>query len=101
LTIQVLDLAREIPQEAICHATDSQDGLALFTFVAYSDDAALAPLIVNLAPGLGGVSVEHTHPAQAFLMPFKDKDKNRVKGAAIGSWKDMEVATNKGACRVG
>jgi len=100
-TIQVLDLAREIPQEAIRHATDSQDGLALFSFVAYSDDAALAPLIVNLAPGLGGVSVEHTHPAQAFLMPFNDKDKNRIKAAAIGSWRDMRIETNKGACRVG
>ena len=100
-TVQALDLPRELSAETIRQATDPKDGLATFTFVAYSNEAALAPLILNIAPNLGGVSVEHTHPAQAFLMPFDDKDKNRMKGAAIAAWQDKTAGGGKGVSRVG
>ncbi len=100
-TVQALDLGRELSEQTIRQATDPEDGLANFTFVAYSDDAALAPLILNVAPNLGGVSVEHTHPAQAFLMPFNDKDKNRIKGAAIAAWQGRTTCAEKGVSGVG
>jgi len=100
-TVRALDLGAEISPDAIRQATDPEDGLATFTFIAYSDDAALAPLILNVAPGLGGVSVEHTHPAQAFLMPFNEKDKHRLKAAAIAAWRDVAAGVEGGGCRVG
>nr|MBI3612729.1 hypothetical protein [Nitrospirota bacterium] len=100
-TVRALDLGAEISPDAVRQATDPEDGLATFTFIAYSDDAALAPLILNVAPGLGGVSVEHTHPAQAFLMPFNEKDKNRLKAAAIAAWRDVAAGVEGGGCRVG
>lgn len=87
-SVRALDLFRELPEALIRKVTDSTDQLAVFTFVAYSEDAALAPLILNLAPALGGVSVEHTHPAQSFLLPCDDKDKGRMKSAAISAWRN-------------
>lgn len=87
-SVRVLDLFRELPEALIRKVTDSTGQLAVFTFVAYSEDAALAPLILNLAPALGGVSVEHTHPAQSFLLPCDDKDKGRMKSAAISAWRN-------------
>lgn len=87
-SVKVLGLLRELPEALIRKVTDSTDQLAAFTFVAYSEDAALAPLILNLAPALGGVSVEHTHPAQSFLLPCDEKDKGRMKSAAISAWRN-------------
>ena len=89
-SVRVLDILRELPEALIQKVTDSTDEFAVFTFVAYSEDAALAPLILNLAPALGGVSVEHTHPAQSFLLPYDDKDKGRMKSAAISAWRNRE-----------
>jgi len=100
-TIKALDLGREIAPEIIRQATDPADGLATFTFVAYSDDAALAPLIINAMPSLGGITVEHTHPAQAFLMPFNNNDKNRLKAAAIAAWRGAGSDTKQENAHVG
>jgi hypothetical protein len=55
--------------------------------VGYSTDAAMIPLILTLAPGRGSVSVEHTHPAQAYTLPARAEDKHKVKGRAVTLWK--------------
>ncbi|OQW67637.1 MAG: hypothetical protein BVN29_01840 [Nitrospira sp. ST-bin5] len=100
-SVKTLDLRSELPESLVRTVTGSTRELAAFTFVAYSEDAALAPLILNLAPALGGVSVEHTHPAQSFLLPCDDKDKNRIKGAAISAWRNRGASIEKEAGHVG
>lgn len=100
-SVKVLDLQRELPESLIREVADSTDELTAFTFVAYSEDAALAPLILNLAPTLGGVSVEHTHPAQSFLLPCDDKDKGRMKSAAISAWRTWGSRIDVETCHVG
>jgi hypothetical protein len=62
------------------------DGLAWLGYVGYSTDAAIIPLILTLAPSRGSVSVEHTHPAQAYTLPAKAEDKHKVKGRAVSLW---------------
>lgn len=100
-SVATIDIGSELTSPVIREQADPEDGIANFSFVAYSDDAALAPLILNLAPGLGGVSVEHTHPAQSFLLPFKVQDKNRFKGDAIAAWREILTGMNKEVSRVG
>ncbi|MBM3741095.1 MAG: hypothetical protein FJW39_35620, partial [Acidobacteria bacterium] len=74
-TVRALDLAAALPSDRLQPEACTNDELACFSFVAWCADAALAPLVLNVASDLGGVSVEHTHPAQAFLMPGDDKEK--------------------------
>jgi hypothetical protein len=53
----------------------------IYSFVASSMEAALIPLSVNVCRSLGGVSVEHPHPPQAYLMadwPVVNKIKHQA-----------------------
>ena len=85
--IQVLDMARLIPGEVAAREMAAQDGLAAFTFVGYSNDAALLMITINAAPSLGAVSVEHTHPPQAYMFPFDPRQRSAVKADAQDAWK--------------
>jgi len=84
--VKVLDVARIIPPEAIQAARDLQDGLSSFSFVGYSDDAALQFVVVSVTPSLGAVSVEHTHPTQTYLFPLDSEHSRTVKEAAQAGW---------------
>lgn len=87
--IRVLDVAQLIPEHLIARETDPLDGLAAFTFVGYSNDAALLMMIVNAAPSSGSVAVEHTHPPQTYLLPFDLGQKLTVKSDAQDAWKSI------------
>lgn len=87
--IKVLDIAQIIPEHQVQRERDPFDGSSAFTFVGYSEDAAILVVIVNTAPTLGGVAVEHTHPPQAYLFPSDPSDQQNVKVAAEKVWKTI------------
>ena len=87
--IKVLDMARIIPEHSVEGARDPQDGLSSFTFVGYSDDAAIMVVVVNAAPALGAVSVEHTHPPQSYLFTHDPSYQRKVKADAQNAWRSI------------
>jgi hypothetical protein len=86
-SIKVLDVGKIIPADVIEQARDLQDGLSAFTFVGYSDDAALQFIVLSLTPSIGGVGVEHTHPTQTYLFPLNQDHRRAVKETAQSGWK--------------
>ncbi len=92
--IRVLNLKEILPKDIILREKDPKDGLSSFTFVGYSDNAALLFMVVNTSPDSKSVAVEHTHPPQTYLFPG-DMDKQRsVKIGAINKWK--AILSSKG-----
>lgn len=87
--IKVLDMARMIPSRQIVRCRDPQDGIAAFTFIGYSEDAALVMMTVNASPSQGAVSVEHTHPPQAYLLPRRASQQRVIKADAQEVWKTI------------
>jgi hypothetical protein len=87
--IRAIDLKEVIPAFEIDRAKDANDGISAFTLYGYSDDAALIYLIVNAAPSLGSVAVEHTHPPQTYLFPYNAADQRSIKTNAIAGWKSI------------
>lgn len=90
--LQVLDLRAAIPVEAQRRARDPSDGASVFSFVGYCEDAALAVVVLNLDYEGKGISVEHTHPAQSYLIPDRFADRHAVKSQAVKAWKTMLAA---------
>ena len=95
-SIKVLDIAQLIPKEVVDRVRDPQDGMSAFTFVGYCDDAAIPVVVVNAAPSLGAVSVEHTHPPQTYLFPQEPSYQREVKVDAQKVWKSMLSAGRSG-----
>jgi len=87
--IRVVNLKDVIPAAELERAKDHQDGISAFTVYGYSDDAALIYLILNAAPTLGSVAVEHTHPPQTYLFPYEAVDQRSMKTNAIAGWKSI------------
>lgn len=95
-SINLLDMARIIPQKLVDQERDSRDGLSTFTFVGYCESAVLPTIFVNAAPSLGAVAVEHTHPPQGYLYPHDPGQRNKIKSAAQAAWKSLiSAATNR------
>ena len=88
-SINVLDIGAAVPMEEIRRSTDSQDGLATFTFLGFTDQASVISLVINASRHLGAISVEHTHPAQEYLMPRDSNERRKIKSSAIQHWKAM------------
>ena len=84
--VRALNMARIIPERLVRSAQDRRDGLATFTFVGSSKDAAMMVMTVNASPALGSVAVEHTHPSQTYLLPFDAGYQRRVKTDAQNVW---------------
>ena len=93
--IRVLNLRNLLPNKVIENAKDPKDGLSSFTFMGYSDNAALLFMVVNTAPSLKSVAVEHTHPPQTYLLPGDMEKQRSVKVTAINKWK--AILSSKGA----
>jgi hypothetical protein len=89
LAIKVLNMEQILPSHLIRKEEDPQDGLSTFTFVGCSDDAAVLVVVVNAAPVLGAVAVEHTHPPQTYLFPSDPKQQRKVKTDAQQIWKSI------------
>ncbi|MQF67073.1 hypothetical protein FIM07_01355 [SAR202 cluster bacterium AD-802-F09_MRT_200m] len=90
--IHVLDMRRIIPERLVTQEEDPEDGISWFTMVGGSDNAALMVLGVNLSRSLNAVSVEHTHPPQAYLVP-KDKSlQGQIKVLARSNWRSILTA---------
>ena len=87
--IKVLDMAQIIPRQWVEKEKDPQDHLSPFTFVGYSEDAAIQVLLLNAAPALGAVAVEHTHPPQAYLFPNDPTFQRKIKTDAQRAWKSI------------
>ncbi len=85
--IRVLNLRDLLPNTIIEKEKDPRDGLSSFTFMGYSDNAALLFMVVNTSPNLKSVAVEHTHPPQTYLLPGDMQKQRSVKVNAINKWK--------------
>jgi hypothetical protein len=89
-TVSILDAKRLIPPEALARSADPEDGVTTLSFVGCSTDTAMPILVLNLDHERRGVSVEHTHPAQAYLMPSDGpKAKGRIKSGAVERWASL------------
>ena len=95
-SVRALDIGAAIPQEEVYRARDPQDGLATFTFLGFSDQAAIMVLFINASPQLGAISVEHTHPAQEYLMPRDDFERKKTKSSAVRQLKARVGKTSTG-----
>jgi hypothetical protein len=85
-TVAVIDARAElVAGAAVAHR--AIDELACFGFVGYSDDAALIPVVLQVAPSLGGVAIEHTHPAQAYTVPARADQASVLKLRALAAWR--------------
>jgi hypothetical protein len=85
-SIKVLDMAQIISKDAVACQRDARDGVSSFTFVGYSENAALQVIVVNAAPSLRAVAVEHTHPPQTYLFPWDSSYQREAKTAAQRAW---------------
>ena len=88
-SVKVLDMSQLIPMDVIADNRDPEDGTSAFNFVGYSDEAAFQILVVNTAPSLGAVSVEHTHPPQTYLMPWNSNYQREAKTEAQKVWHSL------------
>ena len=75
-----------IYMDTVADQRDSRDGVSSFSFVGYSEDAAFMVVVINAAPSLAGVSVEHTHPPQTYLIPWNSRYQRDAKTAAQRAW---------------
>lgn len=94
-SIKVLDMAQIIPEDAVTSQPDVRDGVSSFPFVGYSENAALQVILVNSAPSLGAVAVEHTHPPQTYLMPWDSSYQRVAKTAAQKAWQSILPASGR------
>jgi hypothetical protein len=85
--VAVVDVRAHLVPGTLAERPRAVDELACFGFVGYSDAAALIPLVVQVAPSLGGVAVEHTHPAQAYTVPARAEQTGVLKMRALAAWK--------------
>ena len=88
-TVELLDLRQAIPAQVITDVRDPHDGFSHFCFYGICENAALAILVLTLAPTLKGVNVEHTHPTQGYLMASTPEDQQRLKREAIAGWRTL------------
>ena len=93
--IKLLDISEVIPKRIIARETDPQDGMSAFTFVGLSEDSAMLSVIVNAAPSLRAVAVEHTHPPQTYLFPLDPTYQRKVKTEAQASWKSIFASAKR------
>lgn len=84
--VTVISLAGAVPDAACAAYRDPVDGLTWLTYVGYCRDTAIIPLILTVSRERRTVSVEHTHPAQAYTIPARPEDKHQVKAAALAAW---------------
>lgn len=94
-TVGVLQMRDLIPAHAIEEARDPTDGLSHFCFYGICENAALAILILNLTPSQGGVSVEHTHPTQGYLLSSTADDRQRIKQDAVAGWHSLMMSARE------
>ena len=94
--IKMLDIANLVPSEVIGRERDPQDGLSTFTFVGYSEDAAIQVVVLSLSPALGAVAVEHTHPPQTYLFPWDSSYQKKTKTDAQKGWRSILSAGRSG-----
>lgn len=87
--VAILDMSKIIPRHVVEKERDPIDGLSTFTFMGLSDDAILMVIVVNTSAQLGAVSVEHTHPPQAYMFPFDSTQQRVVKSKARSRWKSI------------
>jgi hypothetical protein len=87
--IRVIDIRALVPAEVVAREKDSVDATSSFTFVGFSEDAAMIVLVINAAPSLGAVAVEHIHPPQTYLLPWDSSYQKRLKLAAQRGWKEL------------
>ena len=87
--IRVLNMGQIVPKDLVLSYKDPTDGISPFTFIGYSDDAAIQVVIVSVAPSLGAVAVEHTHPPQTYLFPLDPAYQRKAKTDAQAAWKSI------------
>ena len=94
-SIKALDMAQVIPERHVERERDPHDDLSSFTFVGYSEDAAIQVVVVNVAPSLDAVAVEHTHPPQTYLFPLDTSYQRKAKADAQKEWRRI-LSEDKG-----
>ncbi len=88
-SVGVLNIGELVPRQRVQEDMDPIDRRSAYTFVGCCDDAIVLPVVVNVAPELGAVAVEHTHPPQSYLMPQDFGLKYRVKSEATKAWSNI------------
>lgn len=86
-SVQIIDVGRLLPKTELEKSRHSGDGLATFTFVGFTDQASVPSLVINASHQLRAISVEHTHPAQEYLLPKDLEQWRTVKSNAVEQWK--------------
>ncbi len=94
--VKLIDISEIIPKSVISRETDPQDGMSAFTFVGVSEDSAILSVIINAAPSLRAVAVEHTHPPQTYLFPLDPTYQRKVKIEAQAGWKSLFDSAKRG-----
>lgn len=94
---KVLDMAQIIPKDTVATERDSQDGLSSFSFVGYSDGAALQVLVINSVQSQGAIDLEHTHPPQTYLFPWNSTFQREAKRAAQSAWQSIWSQDKRGS----
>lgn len=84
--VGVVDIGAAVPQEALNRLRDPEDGMTNLSFHGICQDASMMIVVLNVAPVLGAVSVEHTHPPQGYLMAPSTAVQRRIKHEAVVSW---------------
>ena len=87
--VKILDLASLVPSGIVSRERDPDDGITAFNLIGYSEEASVTVLLVNAAPSLGAVAVEHTHPPQAYIFPYSAGYKRTAKEGARQAWKSI------------
>ena len=95
-SVAKLDVGQLIPDDIIRRDRDPLDGQSCYTFVGSSEDAVVIPLVLNVAPEIGAVALEHTHPPQAYVFPADAGMKRTVKTNAQRAWTSIFTASRKG-----
>ena len=85
-SVAKLDVSQIIATDIIQRDRDPMDGQSSYTFVGSSEDAVVIPLVLNTAPEIGAVALEHTHPPQAYVFPYDASLKRKVKTDAQRAW---------------
>ena len=88
-SVSILDVERIIPEDVIRRDKDPMDGQSSYTFVGSSDNAVVIPLFVNASPEIGAVALEHTHPPQTYILPYKASLRREIKTNAQRAWSSI------------
>lgn len=80
---RLINLRDYISPNLIAESVDPTDGLATFSYIGFTDEGSNITIIINSSEELGGISMEHCHAAQEYLLPRNFDERKTIKSNAI------------------